>query len=94
MSFLSFVIPGDKFMVGVPKEPPKVPAGWMLRTSQFDFAAAIDPEGVEWIIGTDGVLHEVKVNPQMARVFTGRTRTVEPPYGTTTVEDGLKAGGA
>jgi hypothetical protein len=80
----------EALRVGIPKSPPNIPAGWMLRTSLFNYPAAISPEGAEWLIDPGGLLHEVRQGPKAERWFTGRTQVVAPPFGTGRVEDRLK----
>lgn len=90
---MSFLIAGDKFQIGVPAVTPKIPEGWMLRVSQFDYAAAISPEHVEWLIATDGTLHEVRQMEQSKNIWrklTGKTLTVVEPFGSGVVEQALE----
>lgn len=81
-----------KFRVGIPATRPKIPQGWKLRTSIFDYPAAISPDDTEWLIDVHGVLHEVRSTiqaattahgkPDIERTFTGQTKIPTPPYGT------------
>ena len=89
---MPYLFAGEHFSIGIPAFEPKVPEGWMLRTSVYDFPAAISPESVEWIIALDGTLHEAKSTPQAGRLLTGKTMKVEP-YGTGVVGTNLGGGG-
>jgi hypothetical protein len=89
---MTYLSDTTKFREGVPAITPRIPAGWMLRTSIFDYPAAISPEGVEWIIAIDGVLYEAKAGLNAQRRLTGKSQSVEAPFGDELVEDRLQQG--
>ena len=82
---MAFLQDRELFAVGMPAKPLQYPQGWKLRTSVYDYPAAIAPDLAEWIFDVHGVLHEVKSSFQASRLLTGRTLVASPPYGSEVV---------